>query len=270
VKISELHYRTFKGGSKTYFNSSLFFPAQVRRDVFFLYGFVRVADNFVDSVPADAGGFERFCASYRRAWAGQAAGDPIIDSYVELARRKGFDPAWTDAFLHSMQLDLVKKRYDRLEETLEYIYGSAEVIGLFMARVLELAAEALPAARMLGRAMQYINFIRDIREDLGLGRRYLPLEGLERLEEGYARSRPEEFRKFVERHLERYYGWQAEAEAGFRFLPFRYRVPIRTASDMYKWTGRQIAARPLVVFDRQVKPSRPRILVTVLGNLLRG
>ena len=273
MKVSELHYRTFRGGSKTYFNSSLFFPGEVRRDVFHLYGFVRVADNFVDAVPADPQGFHRFRDLYHRAWgAGSPCGDSIIDAFVELARRKGFDPAWTEAFLRSMEMDLTRRRYDRLEDTLEYIYGSAEVIGLFMARIMDLPPEALPAAQMLGRAMQYINFIRDIREDLGLGRRYLPLEGtgLERLEEDYARRHPEQFRGFVEHHLDRYYRWQAQAEEGFRYLPRRYRVPIRTASDMYAWTGRQIRRRPLLVFERKVKPGRLRIMARLLRNLIVG
>ena len=55
-----VHYETFRNGSTTYFNSSRFFPETVRRDVFALYGFVRVADNFVDSVPQDADGFYEF------------------------------------------------------------------------------------------------------------------------------------------------------------------------------------------------------------------
>jgi phytoene synthase len=272
VRVSEVHYRTFKRGSRTYFNSSLFFPKRVRRDVFILYGFVRVADDFVDSVPADPEGFGRFKERYRSAWAGEASGDLIVDSFVELARRKGFEAAWTEAFLHSMELDLGKKEYDRLEETLEYIYGSAEVIGLYMSRILELREEAFPHAQMLGRAMQYINFIRDIKEDLGLGRRYLPLAGtgLERLTEEHARSHSEQFRAFLEHHLALYRGWQAQAVEGYRYLPRRYRIPIRTAGDMYDWTGRRIERRPLLVFERKVKPGRLRILAQIVRNALTG
>jgi phytoene synthase len=270
--MNRLHRDTFQSGSKTYFNSSLFFPAPVRRDVFALYGFVRVADNFVDRVPQDGEGFRRFAAAYRRAAQGRPAGDPLIDSFLELARRKGFDPAWTDAFLHSMELDLSKSSYDTLEQTLQYIYGSAEVIGLFMARVLELPEVSHPHARLLGRAMQYINFIRDIDEDRGLGRRYLPLEGspLESLDPETARRRPEAFREFLRRHLALYKGWQAEAEAGYRYIPRRYLIAVKTAADMYNWTARRIERDPLVVFRRKVKPSRGRILLQVAVNALGG
>ncbi|MBN2552580.1 MAG: phytoene/squalene synthase family protein [Spirochaetales bacterium] len=268
--MEKIHYTTFRQGSRTYFNSSLFFPKEVRRDVFVLYGFVRVADNFVDSVPQDPDGFHRFRDSYLKARKAGPVGDPIIDAFVELDRRKGFDPAWTEAFLHSMELDLSKKEYGSLEETLEYIYGSAEVIGLYMAKLLDLAPDSYPHAEMLGRSMQYINFIRDIDEDRALGRRYLPLEGtpLESLDRGYVQSRPDRFREFLQCHLDRYRTWQSEAEAGFRYIPRRYLIPIKTASDMYNWTARRIERDPMVVFRRKVKPSKLRILCTVMANLL--
>ena len=272
MSLQPVHYQTFKTGSKTYFNSSLFFPRAAREDVFALYGFVRVADNFVDSVPQDPGGFGRFVESYEQALAGRPSGDPIIDAFVALARRKGFDPKWTRAFLYSMELDLTKKSYDTLEETLEYIYGSAEVIGLYMARLLDLDPASHPYAERLGRSMQYINFIRDIDEDRGLGRRYLPLRDtpLASLDPAYVREHPREFEAFLRHHLGYYKQWQREAEEGFRYIPRRSRIPIKTASDMYNWTARTIESDPMIVFRRKVKPSRGRILGRILLNTLSG
>jgi phytoene synthase len=272
MSLQQVHYRTFKAGSKTYFTASLFFPRKAREDVFALYGFVRVADNFVDAIPQDPDGFHRFRDAYEQALDGQSSGDPIIDAFVELAGRKRFDPEWTRAFLHSMELDLTKKSYDTLGETLEYIYGSAEVIGLYMARLLDLDPDSHPYAQMLGRSMQYINFIRDIDEDRTLGRRYLPLRDtpLPSLEPEYVRKHPEEFKAFLRHHLGYYRQWQREAEKGFRFIPRRSRIPIRTASDMYNWTARAIQSDPLVVFQRKVKPSRGRIFARILFNAVSG
>ncbi|MBN1834854.1 MAG: phytoene/squalene synthase family protein [Spirochaetales bacterium] len=282
MSVDRVHYQTFKSGSKTYFNSSLFFPRAVREEVFVLYGFVRVADNFVDAVPQDAEGFRGFRDAYEQALAGRPSGDPIIDAFVELAGRRGFDPEWTRAFLYSMELDLTKRSYDTLEETLEYIYGSAEVIGLYMARLLDLDPASHPYAQLLGRSMQYINFIRDIDEDRGLGRRYLPLAGTPladaskagtpaaSLEPQYLKAHPLEFAEFLRHHLDCYRQWQREAEKGFRFIPRRFRIPIKTASDMYNWTARRIEADPMIVFERKVKPSRARILLSILGNAVSG
>ncbi len=266
------HYRAFKQGSTTYFNSSLFFPPEIRKEVFYLYGFVRIADNFVDEVPQDADGFYRFKEAYVRAREGTPADDPIIDRYVELEERRNFEPAWTEAFLSSMEADLHKRVYDSLDETLQYIYGSAEVIGFFMSRILGLPDEALSAAALQGRAMQYINFIRDIKEDLELGRRYLPLEGseLETLDEEYVRSHPRQFVDFHSQQIELYRGWQESAEEGYRFIPKRYRVPIRTAAEMYLWTASQIEKNPFVVYQKKVKPAKGRIILQLLKNLISG
>lgn len=270
MRATDLHRQVFKSGSRTYFNSSVFFPAEVRDDVHLLYGFVRVADDFVDSVPQQVDEFRRFVAQYRKARSGSVVGNPIIDGFVELETRKGFDPSWTDAFLHSMEMDITKKAYFTVEETLEYVYGSAEVIGLYMSRIMSLDAAADHAARLLGRSMQFINFIRDISEDNGLGRTYLPLDEttLDDLTESSARSRPDEFVRFLQAQLARYGKWQAGAEAGYRSIPRRYLIPIRTASDMYNWTARMIARDPFVVFERKVKPSRFRIVFRILRNAL--
>jgi phytoene synthase len=270
MQTAAVHHETFRNGSQTYFNSTRFFPEAIRQDVYLLYGFVRKADDFVDAVPQDGPGFEAFVSRYYAALEGTPAGDPIIDGYVDLSRRYAFEERWTEAFLKAMRMDLTKRVHATLSESIEYMYGSAEVIGLFMARIMGLSDQAMHSARLLGRAMQYINFIRDIAEDNTFGRTYLPISetSMETLSEKEARANPEEFRRFIGAQIERYLTWQAEAEAGYPFIPRRYRVPIKTAGDMYKWTGQVIAADPFVVFDRKVKPNRARIVFTGLFNTL--
>ena len=271
MRSTDLHRRVFKSGSKTYFNSSLFFPPEVRDDVFILYGFVRVADNFVDAVPQQGEAFHQFVDAYRRAAEGVETGDVIIDSFVDLSRRKDFLPEWIDGFLHSMSMDLTKSVHETIDSTIEYIYGSAEVIGFFMSRIMGLSSEADFAAGRLGRSMQMINFIRDIAEDNTLGRIYLPIgeTALDDLTEQTAMAHPEEFRRFVTAQLDRYRDWQAEAEDGYRFIPKRYLVPIKTAADMYNWTAAEIERDPFVVYKRKVKPSRARIVRQILRNFVQ-
>ncbi|HNT27077.1 MAG TPA: phytoene/squalene synthase family protein [bacterium] len=258
--------KIFLKGSKTYFTSSIFFPPQVRADVFTLYAFLRVADDLVDCIPQRADEFYEMRRKWRIACTGTPAHDPVIDDFVALAERIGFEPEWTEAFFHSMELDLAKKEYNTLPETLEYVYGSAEVIGLYMMCIMGLPPESEHPARMLGRAMQYINFIRDINEDIGLGRRYLPLRDslLTSLLPDETHKKPDAFRRFITEEIERYLGWQKEAEAGFCYLPRRYRIPVATASDMYAWTAATIRRDPFVVYERKVKPSRLRIVANII------
>ena len=268
MKIAPVHRDTFKKGSTTYYNSSIFFPREIRREVFILYGFVRVADDYVDQVPQDAKGFRGFRERYEQALSGETSGDEVVDSFVALMKAKEFEPEWVDGFLHSMELDLTKRTYVSMDETLDYIYGSAEVIGLFMAKLIGLPVESYPYAKMQGRAMQYINFIRDIAEDQTFGRTYLPLEGLpdDTLKEDAARRDPERFSRFIRQQIDCYRDWQREAEKGYAYIPKRYRIPIKTASDMYNWTAREISKNPMVVFERKVKPKKLRIVLQVLWN----
>lgn len=262
-------YSVFKGGSKTYFNSSLYFPEDVRRDVFILYGFARVADDFVDNTPQDECGFTAFCEAWERADCGDLSGDPIIDDFVELSRRRSFESSWTRAFLASMAADLETVAYDRLEQTLAYIYGSAEVIGLYMSRIMGLPDAALPHARMLGRAMQYINFLRDIAEDVELGRRYLPLgdSGLQSLDEAEVRAKPEIFKTWYREQMDLCRSWHAQGALGYGYIPNRYLMPIRTAEDMYLWTIDVLDKDPLQLYERKVKPPLSQIRRRALRNL---
>ncbi len=257
----------FRSGSRTYYFSSRFFPPKVRQEVTELYAFVRVADNFVDQVPADEAGFSDFCD---RFWlsldSGRPDGDLVIDRFIALYRRRGFQKEWVSAFLKAMKADLTKANYENLAEVEEYMYGSAEVVGLMMAKIMDLPDSALPAAQMLGRAMQCINFLRDIAEDLTLGRCYFPQEelrrhGLAELSFDTAKTHPKEFASFIEAQANRYLDWQKQAEAGFPYIPTRYLIPIKTASEMYKWTAHQLIRKPELIFQRKVKPSKIRILL---------
>jgi len=262
----------FKKGSKTYFNSSFFFPQQIKEKITILYAFVRKADNYVDQIPQDSTGFQQFRYNYYRSLQGSPGGDQVIDSFVELIHSAGLETDWVEAFLDSMNSDLNKSSYNSLSETLEYIYGSAEVIGLFVSRILGLSSEAFTGARMLGRSMQYINFIRDIQEDQQLGRRYLPLNGfdLTALDEQNAADNPDEFERFIAHHLGLYQQWQREAESYYKYIPYKYLVPIKTASDMYNWTAKQIGRNPLVVFRKKIKPGRSKIIFQGLLNCINA
>jgi 15-cis-phytoene synthase len=261
----------FRQGSRTYFVSSLFFPVRVREDVVRLYAFVRSADDFVDRLPQDGAGLESFEARYRQALAGRPAGDLVVDCYVDLAVRRGFDPAWTDAFFQAMRADLEVTAYRTLTDVERYMHGSAEVIGLMMARILDLDEAAYHSARLLGKAMQYVNFLRDIAEDQRLGRTYIPAESLHRhgltsLAPDEVWAHPDRFAALVRAELARYRDWQRQAALGYVHLPPRVRVPVQTAADMYWWTAEQIEREPIRVFRRKVKPSVARITSRAARN----
>jgi len=261
----------FKAGSRTYFTSSLFFPKDIRREVTILYNFVRVADDFVDRIPQDIAGFYHFKESYDNARRGVSCPDPVISEFVGLSQKRNFDPRWVEAFLKSMEMDLTKKTYANLAEIEEYIYGSAEVVGSMMALILKLDIKALEYARLQGKAMQYINFLRDIAEDQTFGRTYLPQEqllkyGLTSLKLDEVEKQPQQFKAFIRGEIGRYQAWQVQASAGYQYIPRRYLIPVKTAADMYAWTAKQIGKDPFIVYRKKVKPSVLRIFSRLLYN----
>ncbi|MEL9970936.1 MAG: phytoene/squalene synthase family protein [Metallosphaera sp.] len=263
---SELN-EIFRKGSTTYYNSTLFFPPHIRQDVTKLYAFVRVFDDLVDSVPQRVQEFYNLRRLYERQRDGEETGNVVLSSFVELMRRKNFEESWVEAFLDSMESDIYKKVYYSLDETLKYMYGSAEVIGLFMMRVLDLPEESRNYARMLGRSMQYLNFIRDVKEDQYLGRTYLPKDEMEEFGVSSLECTPQ-FSEFIRFQVNRYLSFEREAVRGYKYIPRRYLIPIKTATDMYKWTGMMIKAYPCLVLSRKVKPRRSRIVSSVFKNYI--
>lgn len=265
--------RVFQQGSTTYFYSSIFFPKDVQDDVFTLYSFVRTADDLVDCVPQKAKEFRAFKNEFIKAFATGKSKNDIILKFIKLCEKKKIKKDWVLSFLESMEADLHKKTYLTIAELEKYIYGSAEVIGLMMAQILGLSAKSHRAASMQGKAMQLVNFIRDINEDNELKRQYIPLNeikkyGFTRLNKTDALANPDKFRALVTNQLDRYFLWQKQAEKGYQYIPKRYLVPIKTAAEMYNYTAHQILEDPFIIFEKKVKPSKQRIIFTIIKNFL--
>lgn len=271
--INKTFYTIFQKGSRTYFYSSIFFPPYIKKDVFTLYGFVRKVDNYVDSIPQNIDAYYEFKKKYYNALNGRKSKDIVIDSFVELINNKEFELKWIDSFFESMEMDITKKSYDTLDETKKYIHGSAEVIGLMMAKIMDLPKESFIYSKYLGRAMQYINFIRDISEDLKLGRIYFPTtdlnkHGLIKLDFDYIQNHKDEFSNFINEQLNRYCKWQNIAEIGYKYIPKRYLISVKTASEMYNWTAQQINSDPMIIYTKKVKPIIMKIISTTILNLI--
>jgi phytoene synthase len=264
----------FKKGSRTYYYSSLFFPKEVKDDIFDLYAFVRVADDLVDSIPPKKQEFGAFVQKYKQAMkTGEPSQDAVIDRFIALVNKHNIPPRWVDSFLASMKSDINPVEMKSLDDTLSYMYGSAEVIGLMIAKIVHLPKQSYRYARLLGRAMQYANMIRDIDEDTLLGRSYVPKShrekfGLSGITKSDAIKNREQFEQLIRHEIAIYQKWQKESEKGFSYIPKRLLIPIKTASDMYKWFTSEIYKHPLIVFERKVKPSKMRIILTALKNAI--
>jgi phytoene synthase len=166
----------------TSFSSSIrLLHKDLRTPVFNIYGFVRFADEIVDTFHD----FDKetllseFKAATYKAIDQKISLNPILHSFQLTVNEFKIDRQLIDAFLYSMEMDLGKKRYDKLGYE-EYIYGSAEVVGLMCLYVFcngdRTSYEQLkPYACSLGSAFQKVNFLRDLKADFeGLDRVYFP------------------------------------------------------------------------------------------------
>lgn len=261
--------QVFQSGSTTYYTASRFFSPVIREKVTTLYAFVRVADNYIDQLPEKTQDFQKFVAEYHAELQHSGKARSVVKNFVSLVRETNIKPEWVDAFLNSMIQDTTKKTYANLRELEDYIYGSADVIGLMMARIFGVDPKHDLAARQLGKAMQYCNMLRDIDEDFQLGRVYIPQTVLRRFgllpfsQEQVCRK-PEQFRLLMRQELERCLRWFDQAEEGFVAIPRRERVAVKTATAMYRWTATTIHRNPQLVFQKKLKPNKLRIIMTAL------
>lgn len=267
----------FKNGSTTYFWSSAFFPMQVRKDVFKLYSFVRVADDYVDQIPPDVATFKQLKKMYQNSKppTGNSLNAQVVRNIKYLEKKYNFDKKWAKTFLIAMESDTRQVSYNSLNDSLGYTYGSAEVIGLMMARVMGLSDKSHNYAKLQGRAMQWINFIRDVEEDNQLGRCYFPREdlikfGLKDLSKKSAYANKQEFSDFMRYQIQRYKDWQTQSQAGYRFISRRLRIPLLTAASMYNWTARQIENDPLAVFSKKIKPTKRKVILAAAKNIINA
>ncbi len=272
TKHQKLFHEIFRKGSVTFYYSSLFFPKSARKDVFTLYAYVRTADDYVDKVPQDKAAFFAFVKRSKDALNGKKTDDAIIDLFASMVERRKIKHEWIFDFLKVMEWDLTLKKYKTFEDVKEYMYGSAEVIGLMMAKILDLDERAFEAARLQGRAMQFINIIRDSGEDICLGRTYIPQEDLAKfgLKDAWPKSKKEveQFKRLYQFEIKRYFEIQKEARAGYRYIPLRYRLPVKTAADMYDWAALEILKNPSIVVTQKIKPSKWRVLLQFIWNVV--
>ena len=158
-----------------------FLSPTIRNSIYSIYGFVRIADEIVDSFE----GFdkkrllERFRADTYDSIEEGISTNPILNSFQQVVNEYGIDLELVDVFLQSMEMDLGDVDYTR-EKFEKYILGSAEVVGLMCLQVFcqgdSVSYETLkPYAMKLGAAFQKVNFLRDLKDDYEvLGRNYFP------------------------------------------------------------------------------------------------
>ena len=263
---SECAKRTTKAYSTSFSLGIRFLAPSLRTAIYNIYGFVRYADEIVDTLhgPQQAVMFERFKEDTDWALEHGMSSNPILHAFAKTFKTYNIEREHVDLFLRSMEWDLDRTTYDRQGYD-DYIVGSAEVVGLMCLHVFvfgdrEAYNRLLPNARSLGAAFQKVNFLRDLKDDFqDKGRMYFPGVDMG------------QFDKNAKAHIE------AEIAADFRHayegivqLPKASRLGVYVAYVYYQRLFQKIAALPSNrILEERVRIPNRRKATLFVGSYLR-
>lgn len=224
----------------------------IRNDIYNIYGFVRLADEIVDSFHDydKEALFDLFSNELELALKNKISLNPILNSFQYTFHKYNLDKDLVDAFMNSMRLDLHKSKYLTLEEFNNYIYGSADVVGLMCLRVFVKGDdikynELKESAMALGSAFQKVNFLRDLKADFDdLNRSYFPKTDLNNLDE----TSKQDIIKDIEADFEK-------GLAGIKKLPIEAKFGVFMAYRYYHKLLKKLKNTPAP----QIKSTRIRV-----------
>ncbi|MFC4721064.1 phytoene/squalene synthase family protein [Geojedonia litorea] len=201
----------------------------IRQDIYNIYGFVRFADEIVDTFHDynKEELFSQFESDLHKALTSKISLNPILNSFQETYHKYAIEQHLVDSFMNSMRMDLHKNTYLTDEEYKAYIYGSADVVGLMCLKVFvkgnQEQYEALKFSAMsLGSAFQKVNFLRDLKSDYeDLSRSYFPNLDLSQLDEASKQAIIEDIESDFAKGLQGIKQLPIEARFGV-FMAYRY------------------------------------------------
>ncbi|MBE7177420.1 MAG: phytoene/squalene synthase family protein [Mucilaginibacter polytrichastri] len=243
------------------------FDARFRYPIYAVYGFVRYADEIVDTFHEH--NKAELIAEFRKntfeAIDRGISMNPVLQSFQQTVHRYAIEKPLIDAFLRSMEMDLDKTAYSE-ELYQQYIYGSAEVVGLMCLRIFcegdhVLYDRLLPNAKSLGSAFQKINFLRDIRADYEeRGRTYFPRVDFSRFSD--------QQKKDILADIDHDFNYAFE---GIKDLPKGTRLGVYIAFVYYRQLFKKIAGTPAAeIARRRIRVSDTRKMMLFLQAVIQN
>jgi 15-cis-phytoene synthase len=241
-----------------------------------LYAFARLADDISDDerdpqkVLANAAAWR---AAFDKALAGNPAAHPILPAVAETFRRYRIPPVYMHELITGTEMDARQQRYEKWDDTYRYCYRVASVIGIMTVHVFGFSGEqdvvAIPLAEKLGIAFQMTNILRDLKEDAGRGRIYLPQEDLRALsvseEELLAGKVTPALRKLVRAEYERAMAYYVDGRPLLPLIAAESRDALGSLVGIYQRLLEEIKRRDYDVFTRRVSLSTAEKLKVTAG-----
>lgn len=264
-------YNSSKLVTKTYSTSfslaTKMLYKSIRPDIYNIYGFVRFADEIVDSFHDydKETLFNRFSDDLELSLKNKISLNPILNSFQHTYHKYSIDKSLVDAFMKSMRLDLHKTDYLTEEEYKAYIYGSADVVGLMCLKVFVKGDDAKynelkDTAMALGSAFQKVNFLRDLKADFeGLDRTYFPNTDLKNLDESSKQHIIDDIEKDFEKGL-----------SGIKKLPIEAKFGVFMAYRYYHQLLKKLKKTPaLKIKDSRIRVSNPKKIELLMRSYVK-
>jgi len=264
----------------TYYWATRRLPAEVRPATHALYGYVRTADQLVDgprrppTAEARRAALDAWERELARGLDEGGSANPVVGALVDSARRHDLPLAELTPYMRSMRVDCARVRISTWEELVAYMEGSAGSVGRIMAPLLGVPERHHADYGRLGLAFQHANFIRDVAEDYGLDRIYLPEEDRERFgvpEEHFGRATATpELRALVEHEVGRARRLFAAAAPAVIAAPAAVRPGIRLACAVYESVLDRVEAAGYDVLGRRMGVRMWKLPMVAFGALRRS
>jgi phytoene synthase len=258
--------------SKTFSLSARFLAPEKRRAVWAVYAFCRTADDIVDRAgdPAERlRAIDAWDAEVRAAYDGHAT-HPVTIALCDAASRFAIPLDAALDLLRGARTDITVNRYETFAELLDYCYLVASTVGVMVTPILgSIDRSALEYAIALGRAMQLTNVLRDVGEDAGMNRIYLPAEEMRRF--GYTEADlfagvvNERFADLMRFQIARARELYRAAEPGIRLLQPESRYAVRLALHLYRGILGAIEANRYDVYTKRAHVSTRAKILTALA-----
>ncbi len=255
-----------RGGSRTFFAASLVLPRAVSDPAIALYAFCRLADDAVDREGGRFDAVERLQERLALAYAGQPVALPADRAFAHVVTRFAIPRELPAALLDGLAWDAEGRRYETLEDLLDYAVRVAGAVGAMMSLLMQRRDPAVVArACDLGIAMQLTNIARDVGEDARAGRLYLPMRWLREAgvdPQAWLRNPRHDVRisAVVHRLLAVADVFYVRSIPGIAALPASCRPGIHAARLIYAEIGREVERRGLdSVSQRAVVPASRKL-----------
>ena len=244
--------------AKNFYYSFLLLSKPQRRAMCAIYAFMRYCDDLSDDPGANRAAIERWRKEMEDALEGRFSGHPVWPAFHHTVRRFGIPHEYFRAMIDGVLSDLEPRVFETFDQLYRYCYQVASVVGLTIIHIFGFDTRtALPLAEKCGVAFQLTNILRDIREDAGLGRIYLPAEDLRSFgvspDDLRAGNSSEGFLKLMRFEAARARGYYLDSAPLLDLIHPRSRPSLWALITIYSRLLERIEATNYDVFRRRVR-----------------